>query len=180
MKKLFEALFIFVFSFAFSGSLFSNSINKHPENGISVSDTVNIIANLSDTDKRIRISLKTGAGSSAFDDNSARDEDYHNVTINPGNIKSAVSYTPASIALEEKSESYKVFPNPATEKLFIQFNGWEGIKEIKLRDITGRSVFQLKSINEINEIDISSFPKGIYLIDVKNEKYHVVKKIKIQ
>jgi hypothetical protein len=80
---------------------------------------------------------------------------------------------------EEIIASFNVFPNPASDKLFVRFNGWEGIKEIKMIDITGRSVLIFKSDEELNEIDISSFPKGIYLISVKNEFHYEVKKIKI-
>lgn len=92
------------------------------------------------------------------------------------NIQNSVS-----IFIEDKTEaSFNVFPNPATEKLFVRFSNWMGVKEIKLLDITGRSVFLVKSIEDNYEIDITTFPKGIYLISVKNELNNVVRKIKIQ
>jgi len=96
-------------------------------------------------------------------------------------FKNGTTISSSSKTLEEKVVvSLNVFPNPATDKLFVRFNGWDGVKEIKLIDITGRSVFVLKSAEEIIEIDISSFPKGIYIINAINDFQRVTKKIKIQ
>ena len=127
MKKLFEVLFILIFTFAFASQLLSNTYSRISEFN---TDTV---ANFS------------------------------------------------SISLDEKIiNTFIVFPNPAIDKLFIRFNDWQGTKEIKLLDITGKSVFISKTDREFYEIDISNFPKGIYLIHIRNEFLQVVKKIKIQ
>ena len=79
----------------------------------------------------------------------------------------------------EDEYSLNIFPNPASNKLFVQTNGWEGKKEIKIFDISGRTVFIDNSTDTKSEIDVSTFPKGIYLVSVKNNIHKVVKKIKI-
>jgi len=156
MKKPFEILLFLVLTFAFSNSLFSSSLTKTSKNNSNyVSQFNHEIIDSTTVAKQQNILI----------------ENYNNIIISSS----------SSIYLEEKSEVlFKVYPNPATEKLFVQFVGWEGEKEIKLLDITGRIVLIQKSLEEKNEIDISSFPKGIYLISAKNKSSYVVKKIKIQ
>ncbi len=61
------------------------------------------------------------------------------------------------------STKLKLYPNPA--KNIINFNSSEfsGIKSIIIYNNIGEIVFRNNEIND-NEIDISGFPKGIYLI----------------
>ena len=189
MKKLFEVLFIFVFSFTFSGTLFSNSLNKNLEKEITT-DFIRLYEINDNTTETVSANqVKTTTNHFVT---KAADVSYTELKFDVAlpitqkeisilNYKSDTVSRFSSISLDvETIPSFNVFPNPATDKLFVRFNGWSGEKEIKLIDLTGRSVFIMKSVEEINEINISSFPKGIYIINVKNEFHRVVQKIKIQ
>lgn len=174
MKKRFEILLFFIFSFTFSGSLYANTINK-------------ILINNSSSDSRINVEINDNLNSENWQNTSINysvaekmANGFSTDSVAKNDLFTVSSYS-SSISIENVNEVFlKVFPNPATEKLFIQFNGWGGVKEITLLDITGRSVFMRKSVDDNYEVDISSLPKGIYLISAKNESNHVVKKIKIQ
>lgn len=70
-----------------------------------------------------------------------------------------------------------VFPNPATDKLVVQFEGAANEKySIRMIDITGREVVSLnrESISGINNevIDLTGFAKGLYILDVNRTEGH--------
>ena len=70
-----------------------------------------------------------------------------------------------------------VFPNPATDKLVVQFEGAANEKySIRMIDITGREVVYLnrESVSGLNNevIDLTGFVKGIYILDVNRTEGH--------
>ena len=73
------------------------------------------------------------------------------------------------------SNTVSVFPNPAKDKLAVQFESTNTEKySIRLIDITGREVLAInrESITGINNetIDLSEFSKGIYILNVIREQ----------
>ncbi len=158
MKKLFELFLFHILLSASPGFLYSNPIESAPEN---LTDYK--IINMHNTS----ISLLDTTGIQTMETH--------------GTAQKVFSVYNASFVPEEtKESSFKVFPNPASEKLYIRFHGWDGEKEIKILDITGRTVMQFRSADQMTEIDISKLPKGVYLIHATNKTQHVVNKIKIQ
>jgi hypothetical protein len=69
----------------------------------------------------------------------------------------------------------KVYPNPATDKLYIETKE-EDIKEIKLYDVLGKE--QLSTTKK--EMDISSLSNGVYFITVRANESFFSKKIIVQ
>jgi len=80
-----------------------------------------------------------------------------------------------------KEESNLVFPNP-TNGLFKINSLKNSIKTVEITDITGKMVFKISGnqIGSTNQIDISYFEKGIYILIIQkgNEKFttKIVKK----
>ncbi|MBK6445467.1 MAG: T9SS type A sorting domain-containing protein [Bacteroidetes bacterium] len=73
------------------------------------------------------------------------------------------------------SNTVSVFPNPAKDKLAVQFESTNTEKySIRLIDITGREVLAInrESITGINNetIDLSEFSKGLYILNVIREQ----------
>lgn len=61
------------------------------------------------------------------------------------------------VSVEEKGDSdIKVYPNPASEMLFIS-----DMVNIQLTDMTGKV---LLSASQVNQIDLGNFPTGLYLL----------------
>lgn len=71
---------------------------------------------------------------------------------------------------------FKIFPNPATEKLFIELNNFsENNLQCELVNVTGKVVKTLDKLKMgINEISIGYFPAGIYFVKIysKSESWY--------
>jgi len=64
----------------------------------------------------------------------------------------------------------KVYPNPATNELFIEFEN-EVYNQIAIADISGRTVISIND-NQLEsvKIDIAQLAGGVYTIQFANEK----------
>lgn len=76
-----------------------------------------------------------------------------------------------------------IFPNPTDGKIFFKLeNTLRGSTIFKLNSLDGR-VLKTKEVdysNGVFEFDLSSFPKGIYLIQIQTEETQIVRKIILQ
>ena len=65
-----------------------------------------------------------------------------------------------------KSISFNIYPNPASNKLNIEFKlfSFSNKKKIKIYDIQGRILFEQIILNDNTDIDISTLEKGIYIL----------------
>jgi hypothetical protein len=72
-----------------------------------------------------------------------------------------------------------VFPNPATDLLHITFPQNNGTAfKATLTDITGKTCLAPAIKNtETNQVDISTLPKGVYLLKLQSDKGTAVKRI---
>lgn len=75
----------------------------------------------------------------------------------------------------EKNQSVLVYPNPAVDIITIE-NINNEIYTLEILGATGKLMYKI-DINEILEIDISAFPKGIYFIQLSNKSQVITKKI---
>ena len=67
------------------------------------------------------------------------------------------------------SDELGVMPNPSSGVFTISTRGTK-IKEIKVMNVLGEVVKEMKVNNETIEVDLSNYGKGIYFIEVKSEK----------
>ncbi|MBI9039412.1 MAG: C10 family peptidase [Bacteroidales bacterium] len=107
-----------------------------------------------------------------------------NQTITAPGWNAYYTTPPAAIIEFEVFNNLRIFPNPASEKLFIEFsyNNFEPI-ELKFISICGKTLFTCilnsKNGNYQNEIDLNNYKPGIYFIELKSEKGRIVRKIAI-
>lgn len=80
---------------------------------------------------------------------------------------------------DKESGKLLVYPNPAKEKLFLEFAVENNCKVINIRSIEGKSLIriQTKAGEYKTEIDLSTLKPGIYLLNVESETGIVVMKI---
>jgi len=71
---------------------------------------------------------------------------------------------------------FKIFPNPANESVAIECLEKNGIK-ITISNIVGECVLQKELNNNVNEIDISLLPSGMYIVKVSGSNWTVQKKL---
>jgi hypothetical protein len=89
------------------------------------------------------------------------------------------------VGIEEflKDDQVAVYPNPASEKITIAFkdNSYSEM-QIKCFDVLGHEVFQITSFNKVIQMDVSTFSKGIYFIQLKSKDSNqtITKKVIIQ
>jgi hypothetical protein len=78
--------------------------------------------------------------------------------------------------LETTERVFMIFPNAANDKLQCSFNGLEYGLHYQVFAADGRRLLQ-NNISQSNfEIDISSLPPGLYVIQLQDEKQRWVKK----
>ncbi|PHR43427.1 MAG: hypothetical protein COA32_16425 [Fluviicola sp.] len=85
-----------------------------------------------------------------------------------------LEYQAADASLAENEIDFSVYPNPVNDKLTIDSKA--GI--IKLIDLNGKVVF-MKNHNAISTIEVSTLPKGLYLIHLQTDNQITTKKIVI-
>jgi hypothetical protein len=58
------------------------------------------------------------------------------------------------------------YPNPATDKLYINASG-NAINKIELIDLTGKVVYTDKEVSQSKTIDLAGFVSGLYFVQVR-------------
>jgi len=86
---------------------------------------------------------------------------------------------PNGITATENS-SFKLFPNPTTDHLFLEFPENVSTAKIELFDLLGDLIYMNETTGQRSEIDLSSYSNGIYFIHVltKDKNFAVQKFIK--
>ena len=85
---------------------------------------------------------------------------------------------PTSVSSKKSSfKKLRVFPNPTKSHISIQ-----GIdpRKIKLIDIQGKEIFEIKFSRDSNEIDVSTLENGMYILQIQTEENIYSKRIQIQ
>ncbi len=91
------------------------------------------------------------------------------VTVN------AVWQLPVQTEIAELSNSsIRLYPNPATNQLFIQTNG-TAVSEVNIYNTTGSLVSQTKQ-PQTKSIDISNLPNSVYIAEVKTKEASVMRR----
>jgi hypothetical protein len=71
-----------------------------------------------------------------------------------------------TVGIEEqpKSAGFRIYPNPAGDKLFIEPEGGGTSSPLIITDVAGREVRRLEIDQEKSEHDISAIPAGVYFV----------------
>ncbi|MEM7373274.1 MAG: T9SS type A sorting domain-containing protein [Bacteroidota bacterium] len=67
------------------------------------------------------------------------------------------------------SDSWDIYPNPATEQIQVIMRSWQGsLHDFRLviRDLTGRKLMTQTILNSSFEIDLQNIPSGIYVCEL--------------
>jgi Secretion system C-terminal sorting domain len=79
-----------------------------------------------------------------------------------------------------KEADVKLFPNPTSDFAEFYLNGYNKIQSIRVLDMRGREVAQLKNVDsKQTRIDMSEFTNGLYMAEVLTDKGRVVKKLQV-
>ncbi|MDF9796528.1 hypothetical protein OKW21_001791 [Catalinimonas alkaloidigena] len=78
--------------------------------------------------------------------------------------------TDDGLANNVTESNLRVFPVPTSSTLNIRIESMEGRLEIKLLDKMGNTLLQQVSEQPLHQLDLSSFPKGVYFIKITDSK----------
>ncbi len=77
-------------------------------------------------------------------------------------VDEATGLSPAQLPM------FSVYPNPANDEINISFVK-ESHHAFTLRNVTGEVVYSAENYSLAEKIDISSLPKGIYMVEIKDD-----------
>jgi hypothetical protein len=93
----------------------------------------------------------------------------------------ALQYTVPVYVQEYENINFDVyiFPNPATNVVHIQLTGSPHTAIVSVHDLQGRKVLPAKVIykNDKLSMDVSAWPRGIYLVRLQSGQYQKTRKI---
>ncbi len=86
-----------------------------------------------------------------------------------------------SIGVIENNSFVNVFPNPTNGLINIDIKNIAD-SELSLYSLSGQQMFakSISTANTVQQIDMSYLPKGTYILQIKNEKNNIIKKLVIQ
>jgi hypothetical protein len=84
--------------------------------------------------------------------------------------------TPVGEITIERVNDIKIYPNPASVCINIE-TGSSGLYNIDMKNVNGQLVMSEKEKGQNIKIDISSLPKGFYIITIKSRQFVTTEKI---
>lgn len=85
--------------------------------------------------------------------------------------KAVLYFDKVPLEILDDDETYFIYPNPATDSLYINCSSDTKTIHLTIHNITGKKMYMRKiSTNNNSPIDISNLPKGIYIIQLKYGK----------
>lgn len=72
-------------------------------------------------------------------------------------------------------KSISIYPNPTSNKIYLENNSQKTVQRVLIFDTSGKILLEKDSFDQ--NIDISSFQKGIYFIQINIDGVHFYKKI---
>jgi len=85
----------------------------------------------------------------------------------------------STIEDKDRAKLFKTYPNPASENMRIELRT-EAIRKkttLLITDASGKKVLRKRLRNEINNINCSPWPSGIYYIQVQSANTRQTKKL---
>tara|TARA_R100000935_G_C2832973_1_gene166285 strand:+ start:74 stop:2554 length:2481 start_codon:yes stop_codon:yes gene_type:complete len=84
-------------------------------------------------------------------------------------IQASFTKVNSKVANEDIAIKFLISPNPSRN--FVQFSteGLEAINGLWIYDMSGKLMLQKFKVNKSGELDISNFPKGVYLVKIQDE-----------
>jgi hypothetical protein len=90
-----------------------------------------------------------------------------------------VTINDVSISSLDKN-SFKIYPNPATNKVFIEANENYINASISIKDSKGAEVFNSTLTSTVSNYDISKLENGVYFLEIESREGRLIHKIVVQ
>ena len=131
------------------------------------------------TDQNGKKQLKLPNGTYNFTVSHQDYDDYSgSLTIEDAATTKEVTMSVATGIEEQQANNLSVYPNPASEKVFIR--SLDQIKGIKILNMNGAVISEKRTNGKKPFINISGIPNGQYIIQIKTEKTTISQSIMIE
>ncbi|MCO5237485.1 MAG: T9SS type A sorting domain-containing protein [Chitinophagaceae bacterium] len=75
----------------------------------------------------------------------------------------------------------KFYPNPATTYINFDFQkDYNRSYNLVIYNFLGKKVFEISVVNSSNQIDLSDFPRGVYIFQLRNKDGRIIESGKFQ
>jgi hypothetical protein len=110
-----------------------------------------------------------------YDGNGAPDIFINGIKMNASGTGILYQNTSASSVMQNLSEKFEVYPNPATD--FVNIKSFDNSNfSVDISDMTGKKVYHDVNQNFV-QINLSQFPGGIYFVKISEGKESFVRKL---
>jgi hypothetical protein len=72
-------------------------------------------------------------------------------------------------------DDIKIYPNPADKQLTIELGSEVSNTELKIKDVTGKIVFNQQVFNNKTIVPLTNFAKGVYFLEINNRVIKFIK-----
>ena len=95
-----------------------------------------------------------------------------------GNCSSLIASNNDEATTIANVNEIRIYPNPANQSIFLSSN--VNIKEVTVLDLTGKIVLNKVANSNLEQLDVSSFKNGLYLLKIsdENQRFYVEQFIK--
>ena len=79
---------------------------------------------------------------------------------------------------KQKDAALNIAPNPASSVLYVSYDGIQGAGNIRITDITGKTLYKVETSDTQNKMSIplDNLQDGIYIIEITSENSRITKK----
>lgn len=85
-----------------------------------------------------------------------------------------------SIGQTSVNKEITIYPNPSSDVIKVLIKADIVDANINVYDVTGKLVKTIKTNNQLTAISVSNLPKGLYFVNIQNDKQNSVNKILVQ
>ncbi|MDH4058024.1 MAG: T9SS type A sorting domain-containing protein, partial [Cyclobacteriaceae bacterium] len=71
----------------------------------------------------------------------------------------------------------KIYPNPVIETVTIELPEFSGESTIRIYNLLKQDILSTRKANQSLEIDLSGYPAGIYIVEIRNRLGTTIRKI---
>jgi hypothetical protein len=82
--------------------------------------------------------------------------------------------------VDDHPNTFKLYPNPASTKVYLTYTDWQAGAYLRISDLRGRIFLQKEIRQQSTEIDLREFAKGVYFITLSNDDGICTEKLVIQ
>jgi hypothetical protein len=99
---------------------------------------------------------------------------------NPVKITKPVNITVAGDNSNIYASKVSVYPNPSESSIFTIKHSLSGNFKLIVSDLVGKTWEMPDLTATEGKLDLSNLPKGVYLLQMQNAQYRIVKKLVLQ